>query len=141
MAGDGGSSKAGAWGALFEEFFLNDDAFAEFEATGTVGRGRLFSPQYTFVIRRINNPSAPDGFQCKTVEVRFTCRIEDLYDFNYEDSELASHAAALQIQRGNGTGGEHGIIFKDVFFIDQIYENPFEMESGSSIHSIGDETE
>ena len=139
LAGDGGSSKAGAWGALIEEFFLNDDAFAEFEATGTVGRGRLFSPSYRFVVQRIDNPSAPDGFQCKTLAVRFSCRVEDLYDFNYEDSELASHAAALQIQRGDGTGGTHGIVFKNVFLIDHTYQNPFEMESGASIHSVGAE--
>ena len=141
LAGDGGSSKAGALAALFEEFFVNDDAFAEFEATGTIGRGRLYAPTYQFVIQRIDNPSAPDGFQCKTLAVHFSCRIEDLYDFNYEDGDLASHAAAIQIQRGNGAGGEHGIIFKDVFFIDYTYQNPFEMESGASIHSVGGETE
>ena len=141
LAGDGGSSKAGAWGALIEEFFLNDDAFAEYEATGTVGRGRLFAPSYQFVVQRIDNPSAPDGFQCKTLSVRFSCKVEDLYDFNYEDSELASHAAALQIQRGDGTGGGHGIVFKDVFYIDHTYQNPFEMESGASIHSTGEEAE
>jgi len=50
-----------------------------------------------------------------------------LYDFNYEDSELASHAAAHQIGRGNGNNGRNeGFIYRYKIVIDHVYDYPFE---------------
>ncbi len=63
----------------------------------------------------------------EVISVRIVCEIEDLYDFNYEDSELASHAAAHQIGRGNGNNGRNeGFIYRDKIWISQVYDYPFE---------------
>ena len=57
---------------------------------------------------------------------RLVCDIEDLYDYNYEDSELASHAAALQIGYGKGNNGrENGIIWRNRIIIQRTYNIPF----------------
>jgi hypothetical protein len=46
---------------------------------------------------------------------------------NYEDSELAGHAAAHQIGRGNGNNGRNeGFIYRDRILIDHVYDYPFE---------------
>ncbi len=114
----------GKWGSFLSQFIVGTDSFDEFDAAGTVGRGRIWLPRYQFAVVK---EEIQGNVVFKVQSVRFCCTISDLYDFNYEDSELASHAAALQIGFGNGEAGRTaGQIFYDTIEIDVNYVNPFE---------------
>jgi len=60
------------------------------------------------------------------IQIGFSCRIQDLYDFNFEDGKLSRSAAALQIGFGNGNNSRsHGRIFRHEIRINTTYQNPF----------------
>ena len=59
-------------------------------------------------------------------EISFSCTIRDLYDFNFEDSDLSAKAATLQIGFGNGGGQRQcGAVYRHEIQIDATYLNPF----------------
>ena len=119
----------GGWNALFSETVAGSSAFEEFDAFGAIGRARVLNPKYRFTVtKRWSIWSF--GYEYKVTAIDFQCRIQDLYDFNYEDSELSSHAAALQIGYANGNNQPnrtHGKIFRHEIQIRTTYHNPFDM--------------
>ena len=125
-----GNAYGGQWGAFFLQYLLGTDSFDEDDAAGTIGRGRIINPRCQITVRKIRKGIWPMTSSDYKVDcIRFLCTIEDLYDFNYEDSELASHAAAYQIGYGNGNNERtKGLIFLDRIEIDTCYESPFELE-------------
>lgn len=123
----GQSGYANGYDILPRDVIANTDEWDEFDAFGTIGRGRVENPQYRF---RIKKEVGLLGLvtRYKVVEVRFSCKLTDLYDFNYEDGGRATAAATLQIGYGNGTSSgysRHGKIFMHEILIDFSYENPF----------------
>ena len=118
------------YGALFSDLLAGSSSFQDFDAFGTIGRGRVRNPRYRFTVQKESS-----WFSTENVvsEVRFVCDIEDLYDFNYEDSVLTSHAAALQIGYGNGNGGGgrngHGKIYRVKIMVDKTYYDPFRYQA------------
>ena len=66
----------------------------------------------------------------KVTSINFACDIQDLYDFNYEDSTLSSHGAALQIGYANGhnpDSRDYGKIYRHVIHVLTTYHNPFSL--------------
>ena len=125
----GSSSSVGGWDALLTQVVTDNGAFHDFDAFGTIGRGRVLNPTYQFTVKKVSD-SGEDG-DYKVVNVRFSCRIEDLYDFNYEDSDLSAHAAALQIGHGKGqvpAYDQHGKIFCERIDILADYPDPFTLQ-------------
>ena len=101
-----------------------NDSYGEYQAQTSIGRGRVVNPRYRFHVQK-------DGNEHPVVAVDFKCDIEDLYDFNYEDGVLASHAAAHQIGYGKGSNARSsGIIYRVKVIIDHTYEDPFEQSIG-----------
>lgn len=111
--------QAGAGTALTGGPQLDDlDAFF------SVGRGRLVDPRYTFTVRKKISSHGIPTFEL--VSITFTCKIQDLYDFNFEDGALSRSAAALQIGFGNGANSRtHGQIYRHEIQINTTYQNPF----------------
>ena len=84
-----------AWAAVLAETVLGGtDSYDEFQALGAIGLGRIINPRYRFCVQK-------DDDEYPVIAVDFRCDLEDLWDFNYEDGELAGHAAAHQIGYGN----------------------------------------
>lgn len=111
------------FGALFTDIVAGTDQFKDFDANGAIGRGRVLNPQYRITVKK------EDSNTYKVSNVEFTCDIEDLYDFNYEDGTLPSHAAAMQIGWGKGTNGasrDQGVIYRHRINIDHNYDYPFD---------------
>ena len=121
----------GLWGAFLLQYLGGTDSFDEIDAAGTIGRGRLIDPKYQFTVQKVQHGMLMFGeIAYEVIAVKFICTIEDLYDFNYEDSELASHAAAHQIGFGNGNNGRsHGMIYRHRIHIQQEYAHPFEQQT------------
>ena len=133
-----GAPGRGKWAAFINEYIGGGDQFQEFNANGTIGRGRVTNLGYSFTIRKEINEGwlFADSTNYVVVSARVKCRIDDLYDFNYEDGEIAAHAAAMQIRYGNGsmvssfnnnrqTPVLEGHIFLDRIEIDHEYQYPF----------------
>ena len=97
-------------------------AFDDFDAFGTVGRGRVLSPRYRFTVRKVVPWIGKTRYE--VVNVKFECAIEDLYDFNYEDSDLAANAAALQIGYRKDNR-QNGRIYMHHINISVNYPSPF----------------
>ena len=117
------SSSFSGYGAGATELALANGALREFDAHGTIGRGRVIDPKYRFVVRKI---ILPDGrAQLVVTKVDFACAVEDLYDFNYEDGSPSPHAAALQIGYRNGNGRNCGRIYRHHIEISTSYSHPF----------------
>ena len=117
------SSSFSGYGAVATELALANGALREFDAHGTIGRGRVIDPKYRFVVRKI---ISPDGRpQLVVTKVDFACAVEDLYDFNYEDGSPSPHAAALQIGYRNGNGRNCGRIYRHHIEISTSYSHPF----------------
>ena len=94
------------FGALFTDIIAGTQEFKDFDAFGAIGRGRVLQPRYRFTVKKEQTGIWPfQSTAYKVSEVLFECAIEDLYDFNYEDGALPSHAAAMQIGWGKGTNG------------------------------------
>ena len=126
----GSSSNYGGYEALFSQYVLGSSAFDDFDAFGTIGRGRILNPRYRFTVKKNEHVFGPDSFD--VVRVDFECAIEDLYDFNYEDGDLPAHAAALQIGYGNGSipgYSSRGRIYRHRIDISSTYNNPFDYEN------------
>lgn len=122
----------GGYSALFGEIVVGTNEFDDFDAFGTIGRGRVIDPGYQITIRK-----EQEGV-CKVSAVRFECEVQDLYDFNFEDTgytDLPQQAACLQIGYGNGSNGasrDVGKIYCHRIFIDHIYSYPFDQISDPS---------
>ena len=61
-------------------------------------------------------------------KVLFECAVEDLYDFNYEDTgytDIAQQAAGIQIGYGEGAR-DHGLIYRHRVNIRHTYDYPFD---------------
>lgn len=116
------------FGALFSDIIGGSDNFENFDAFGTIARGRVISPRYRFTItKEWSIPLLTIKYTVR--EILFNCAVEDLYDFNYEDGNLPSHAAAAQIGYGNGSAGcgrgDHGLIYRHRLIINHLYSSPF----------------
>lgn len=110
-------------GVLMNEVATSSGAINEYDAFGTIGRGRVLSPRYRFAVRKT---VLQDGrVKLEVTRVDFACAVEDLYDFNYEDGELPSHAAALQIGYRNNNGRNCGRIYMHHIDISTSYNYPF----------------
>lgn len=118
------------FGALFTDIVAGTEEFKDFDAFGVVGRGRVIGPQYRITVKKEQTGIWPfQSVVYNVSEVRFLGEIQDLYDFNYEDGELPSHAAAMQIGYGKGSGGtarDRGLIYRHRIQIDHIYSYPFD---------------
>jgi len=114
------------WAAAISENLGGTDAFQEYDAFGTIGRGRLLNPRYRFRVKKNEHQSGVTTYD--VVSISFSCELRDLYDFNFEDGNLPASAAALQIgfEVGNTpTRNEHGKIFTHIIEIQGTYQNPF----------------
>jgi hypothetical protein len=124
----GKSDDYNGWHALAINFLTGTPTFDDFDAFATVGRGRVIDPKYRFNIQKRH--SWPEGTKYVVAEVEFSCDIEDLYDFNYEDGEKSAAAAALQLGFGRGAGisqerKERGKIYRHTIQIRKTYRTPF----------------
>ena len=122
----GESDSYGGWAAAISENLGGTDAFREYDAFGTIGRGRLLNPRYRFRVKKNEHQSSATTYD--VVSISFSCELRDLYDFNFEDGNLPASAAALQIgfEAGNTpTRNEHGKIFTHIIEIQGTYQNPF----------------
>ena len=94
------------------------------DAFYAIGRGRIESPCYEIVAQK-RKPFLGDPV-VEIKEVSFSCTISDLYDFNFEDSDLSAKASTLQIGFGNGSSQRQcGTIYRHEIQIDATYANPF----------------
>jgi hypothetical protein len=118
------------FGALFTDIIAGTEEFKDFDAFGAIGRGRVIGPRYQITVKKEQNGIWPFQSTVYNVsEVRFLGEIQDLYDFNYEDGQLPSHAAAMQLGYGkgsNGTARDQGVIYRHRILIDHIYSYPFD---------------
>jgi hypothetical protein len=117
------------YGALFADLMAGTEQFKDFDAFGTIGRGRVIDPRYRITVKKEDTGAFTSNIEYKVSAVEFSCDLEDLYDFNYEDGMLPSHAAAMQIGWGkgaNGTDRDQGEIFRHKIRILHIYAYPFD---------------
>lgn len=118
------------FGALFTDIIVGTEEFKDFDAFGAIGRGRVLNPRYQITVKKEQTGIWP--FQStvyKVSSILFECSIEDLYDFNYEDGQLPSHAAAMQIGYGRGANGsarDQGVIYRHRINILHSYPYPFD---------------
>ena len=117
----------GGYAALFTSIVTGGDQFDEYDAFGTIGRGRVVDPKFRFVVTKIGH-TWPIPDEIKVTAVKLSCCVQDLYDFNYEDGNLPQHAAALQIGRFKGCAPLRlkGTIFRHKVYISKVYEGPFD---------------
>lgn len=117
------------FGALVADLMGGTDAFQNFDAFGAIGRGRVVSPRYQITVKKEQTGIWPfESTVYNVSSVLFECAIEDLYDFNYEDGELPSHAAAMQIGFGKGVNGaarDQGMIYRHRINLRMTYGYPF----------------
>ena len=119
-----------------EEITISDDivvdeggAFDDFDAFGTIGRGRVINPRYQFRVKKTRGFMGLGDVTYEVVAVKFACTITDLYDFNYEDGNIPARAATMQIGYGAGACDErtkHGRIFAHSIEVQIDYLDPFE---------------
>ncbi len=96
----------------------------DLDAFFAVGRGRLLDPKYSFAVRKTTHLLREPTYEL--ISIGFSCKIQDLYDFNFEDGLLSKSAAALQIGYGNGCNSRsHGQIYRHEIRINTTYQNPF----------------
>ena len=128
---DGYSGLGGLFGMTLSSLTY-PEALDEYDAFGSVGRGRIIQPRYRFTVTKEKRWIWPVTWtEYAVTAVQFQCAIEDLYDFNYEDGDLPSHAAAMQVGFGNGDYGlsrEHGRIYRHRINILHTYgDHPFDI--------------
>ena len=119
----------GGFSALYEQNTSGTTAFYDYDAFGTVGRGRIINPRYQFTVTKMEYVW-PFPAEYKVTSINFSCDIQDLYDFNYEDSALSSHGAALQIGYANGnnpSSRNYGKLYRHKISINATYRNPFSL--------------
>lgn len=121
------SGYADAYGVVARDLIGNTNEMNEYDAFGTIGRGRVLNPQYRFHVKKdVSLLGLLTRY--KVIDVEFSCTLTDLYDFNCEDGGRAAAAAALQVGYGNGASSgypEHGKIFIHEIRIEKDYEDPF----------------
>lgn len=113
---------------IFEQYLLGvQGAFDDFDAQGAIGRGRVMDPRYRFTVKKVATGAWPfNGVAYEVVSVEFRCKVEDLYDFNYESPGAAAAAAGMQIGHGNGNNGRtKGKIYRNSIEIWHTYAEPF----------------
>lgn len=117
---------------LIQQFLGDADRIDQYDAAGAIGRARLISPRYQFTVKKIERGIWPFNYiEYRVDTVRCRCALEDLYDFNYLDSELASHAASHQIAYGKGSRSyDEGKIYRNRIEIDYEYKEPFHHQNG-----------
>ena len=123
----GSSSNYGGYDALLVQVATSNPAFDDFDAFGTIGRGRVLNPRYRFTIRKVVPWIGKTRFE--VVNVQFGCAVEDLYDFNYEDGELPANAAALQIGYREQGQRAKGKIYVHHIDILSSYDSPFSLNN------------
>ena len=123
----GSSSNYGGYDALLMQVVTSNPAFDDFDAFGTIGRGRVLNPRYRFTIRKVVPWIGKTRFE--VVNVQFGCAVEDLYDFNYEDGELPANAAALQIGYREQGQRAKGKIYVHHIDILSSYDSPFSLNN------------
>jgi hypothetical protein len=123
----GSSSNYGGYDALLVQVVTSNPAFDDFDAFGTIGRGRVLNPRYRFTIRKVVPWIGKTRFE--VVNVQFGCAVEDLYDFNYEDGELPANAAALQIGYREQGQRAKGKIYVHHIDILSSYDSPFSLNN------------
>jgi len=114
----------GIWGQI-EAASDGGQGVDDYDAAGAIGRGRAVDPRYSFTVRKVDTSGT-----YHVDSVRFVCVLQDLYDFNLEDIEIASNAAAVQIAYGCGSSSSsraNGVIFFDTIQIDYTYSAPFDV--------------
>ena len=96
----------------------------DLDAFFAVGRGRLLDPSYSFTVRKTTHWLREPTYDL--IQIGFSCKIQDLYDFNFEDGPLSRKAATIQIGYGKGVNSRsHGHIFRHEIQINTTYQNPF----------------
>lgn len=98
---------------------------SDLDAFFSIGRGRLLNfPSYSFTVRKTTHWWGEPTYDL--VRIGFSCTIQDLYDFNFEDGALSKNAAGIQIGYGCGSNSRtHGQIYRHEIQINTTYENPF----------------
>ena len=114
----------------------------EYDAFYAIGRARIVNPRYRFTVKKQD-----EGYNLENID--FVCDIEDLYDFNYQNSFntpaqgtqdesysfgcFSSHAAALQIEFGNKSSSTrhndqnpNDVIYRHKIIINTTYDHPFD---------------
>lgn len=116
------------WGvdALLVQALKRTPTFDDYDAFGTIGRGRVLNPRYRFTVKKTVQPYG--GVKYEVTSVDFKCAIEDLYDFNYEDGNPATSAAAVQIGYREG-GRNSGKIYLHHIDISASYQKPFTLKN------------
>ena len=118
---------AGGYGIPITDAIGGTDRWDEFDAGGTIGRGRVINPRYRFSVKKkVWLMGLFTSYEVSKVE--FACTLADLYDFNYEDGGRATEAASLQIGYGNGSvpnRSNRGKIFINEIRVKAEYEDPF----------------
>lgn len=121
------SGYADAYGVVVRDLIGNTDEMNEYDAFGTIGRGRVLNPRYRFQVKKeVSLWGLVTRYN--VIGVEFSCTLTDLYDFNCEDGGRAAAAATLQVGYGNGVASrcpEHGKIFIHQIEIEKRYEDPF----------------
>ena len=112
--------------AFLVQALTRTPTFDDFDAYGTIGRGRVLGPRYRFTVKKIIQSDARPKYE--VVNVKFECAVEDLYDFNYEDGDPAASAAALQIGYRE-SGRPTGKIYCHHIDISTTYPKPFSLKN------------
>ncbi len=100
----------------------------EYDTYNAIGRGRVKDAKYRYIVtKRTHLLSSPTY----AVSIAFNCRIQDLYDFNYEDGSPAKDAAALQIgvvgaANHDQTRRNCGRIYCHEIQIEKVYTSPYD---------------
>ena len=84
----------GGYSALYEQYTSGTTAFYDYDAFGTVGRGRIINPRYQFTVTK-KEYVWPLPTEYKVTSINFACDIQDLYDFN---CRLATQTVIIPIR-------------------------------------------
>lgn len=96
----------------------------DLDAFFSIGRGRILNPSYSFTVRKTTHWWRDPTYDL--TQIGFSCTIQDLYDFNFEDGALSKNAAGIQIGFGRGGNSRvHGHIYRHEIQINTTYTNPF----------------
>lgn len=95
------------------------------DASVTIGRGRILSHTVRYTVEKKHDIF---GDYLKVISASYSGVVEDLYDFNAEDTGLGGKAAVVQLGYGNGnygSGRSNGTIFKGRIDFNQAVDDPF----------------
>ena len=126
--------------AIILDYNAYEGRVNNYDAHGTIGRGRLINPSYRFFVEKQTTPTG--SAQYIVTNVTFSCTISDLYDFNHEDGDIATSAASIQIGYGAGAMSrypQYGKIFMHEIDIKMDYAAPFATYSYPQMPQSGGE--